>query len=165
MRKLTLLFCSLFVLLIALQSCNQAAPEAETWESEWLGQTKQEVIDNAEEQFQGFSRTMMEVTYRYKELYWAGQDQNWEYAEYQREHIEEALEQGFVRRPERELSSRQFMNIVLPDMEEAIKSQSPERFMESFTQLTNTCNTCHQMEEVAFMKVATPENRNTIIKF
>ncbi len=165
MQKFTLLLSSLFVLLIALQSCNQAATETETWESEWLGETQQEVIDNAEDQFQGFSRTMVEVTYRYQELYWAGMDENWEYAEYQREHIEEALELGFIRRPDRELSSRQFMNIVLPDMEEAINSQSSERFKESFTQLTNTCNTCHQMEEVAFMKVAKPENRNTVIYF
>lgn len=165
MRKFTLLLCSLFVLIIALQSCNQTATETETWESEWLGQTHQEMIDNVEEQFQGFSRTMTENSYRYQELYWAGQDQNWEYAEYQREHIVEALEQGFVRRPEHEASSQQFMEVALPEIEEVIKSADKEQFLESFNRLTNSCNTCHQMEEVSFIKVATPENRNTIIRF
>ncbi len=165
MRKLTLLFSSLFVLFVALQSCNQPAEEQQSWEAEWLGQTQQEIIDNTEEQFQGFSRTMTENAYRYQELYWAGQDQNWEYAEYQREHIVEALEQGFVRRPEHEASAQQFMEIALPEIEEVIKSADQRQFFESFDRLTNTCNTCHQMEDVPFITVVPPKVRHNIVYY
>lgn len=163
MRK-TLSLLSLFVFSFSIFQACQNAPQ-ETYETEWLGDTKQEIISNIEEQFQGFSNTMREVAYRYHELYWAGRDANWEYAEYQREHIEEAMEQGFIRRPEREASAQQFVSTALPQMEEAIKSGNIEEFLENFTRFTASCNTCHAMEEVAFMTVKIPENRHTVVHF
>lgn len=165
MRNLTLLCSLVSVLVVTMSSCDQPAAEQPAWESEWLGQTPQEVIDIAEEQFQGFSRTMKENAYRYQELYWAGQDQNWEYAEYQREHIVEALEQGFVRRPEHEASAQQFMEVALPGIGEVIKTADQQQFFESFDNLTNTCNTCHQMEDVAFITVVTPKIRHTVVEY
>lgn len=162
MRKIVpITYFSLFIFMI-IQSCNQAAPE-QVLESEWLGSTPQEMINTTEEQFQGFSRTMWEVTYRYQELYWAGQDQNWEYAEYQREHIEEAIEQGLIRRPARAASSGQFLNRVLPQMKNVIESEDKAAFAEAFDLMTIQCNTCHQMEDVAFMRVKTPTVRTSII--
>jgi hypothetical protein len=41
---------------------------------------------------------------------------------------EEAMDQGFIRRPERKQSARQFLNVALPDMEEAISSNDPKNF-------------------------------------
>jgi len=105
------------------------------------------------------------VSYRYAELYWSGIDENWEYAEYQREHIDEAMEQGFMRRPEREASSQQFISAALPEIEEVIQTGDKEKFLESFTRLTASCNTCHAMEEVAFMTVKIPEQRYSVIHF
>ncbi len=163
MRRILSLL-SLLVFSFAIFQACQNAPQ-ETYETEWLGETKQEMVNIIEDQFQGFSRTMMEVAYRYNELYWAGMDENWEYAEYQREHIEEAMEQGFVRRPEREASSQQFISTALPQMEEVIQMGNKERFQENFTRFTASCNTCHAMEEVAFMIVKIPEKRHTVIHF
>ncbi|MFW5725731.1 MAG: hypothetical protein ACOCX0_04720, partial [Bacteroidota bacterium] len=157
MPKYPYLLMALGVTLALLSSCQQ--PQQESYDTEWLGETKQKMITNIEEQFQGFSRTMMETSHRYMELYWAGTDQNWEYAEYQREHIAEALEQGLVRRPEHELSAQQFITATLPEMKQAIASYDLPTFMAAFTQLTHTCNTCHQMEDLPFLTVAIPKNR------
>ena len=165
MRKIAPFIFILFCTGLIFQACNNTPQEKESYEAEWLGETQQEIINTIEDQFQGFSRTMVEVGYRYQELYWAGQDQNWEYAEYQREHIEEALESGFVRRPEREASSQQFMSVALPEMEKIIEEGNKEKFLQNFTRFTASCNTCHAMEEVAFMVVKIPEKRNTIIYF
>lgn len=162
MGKLTTITGALVMMAVIFQACNQAT---ETYETRWLGETKQEMINNIESQFQGFSRTMTETGYRYQELYWAGMDENWQYAEYQREHIEEALEDGFVRRPDREASAQQFMNVALTEMKEVIEAGNKEKFLENFTRFTASCNTCHAMEDVAFMVVKIPENRNTIIHF
>ena len=163
MRKL-LSFTSLFFFsLVLFQACQQAPQE--TYETEWLGETKQEIINTIEDQFQGFSRTMMEVGYRYKELYWAGQDGNWEYAEYQIEHIEEAMQEGFVRRPAREASSQQFMSVAIPEIEQIVQDGDKERFLQNFTRFTASCNTCHAMEEVAFMIVKIPEIRTSVIHY
>jgi len=161
MKKVFFSLCWAAILLMIAQSCNQSTHQLP--EAEWLGSTKQQMVDNIEEQFQGFSRTMVETVYRYQELYWAGMDNNWEYAEYQREHILEALEQGFVRRPERELSSAAFVNVGLPGIEKAIQSEDPDAFLKAFNFLTQTCNTCHQMEEVGFMKIATPTIRHSVV--
>ena len=143
MRKILSLFSIMVLSGMLFQACQQSPQE--NYETEWLGETKQEIVNNLEEQFQGFSSTMREVSYRYAELYWAGMDENWEYAEYQREHIVEALEQGFVRRPEREASARQFVTIALPEIEEIVKMGEKEKFLESYTRLTASCNTCHAM--------------------
>lgn len=37
---------------------------------------------------------MVEKGYRDQELYWAGQDENWDYADYQIEKIRKAIENG-----------------------------------------------------------------------
>jgi hypothetical protein len=160
-------FSVIFIASIYLMMSCQTTPgkNDQVYTTEWLGDSKQEIIDNIELQFQGFSRTMMETGYRYKELYWAGMDNNWEYADYQREHIEEAMNQGFIRRAEHRQSAQQFLNVALPAMEEAISSNDPEKFLSSFTSLTSSCNTCHAMEEVAFMTVKIPTTRNTVVYF
>jgi hypothetical protein len=166
MQKIIYFSALLFASFILMQSCqNTTVSNDESYTAEWLGENKQEIIDNIEEQLQGFSRTMVETGYRYKELYWAGMDNNWEYADYQREHIMEAMDQGFIRRPERIQSAQQFMNVALPAMEEAIISNDPEKFLSAFTSLTSSCNTCHAMEEVAFMTVKIPTVRNTVVYF
>lgn len=163
MQKFVSVIMIAFMASALFQAC-QNTPQ-EQYETEWLGDTKQEMIINIEEQFQGFSATMREVAYRYHELYWAGKDQNWEYAEYQREHIEEALEQGFIRRPERELSAQQFVSQALPTMKETIKLASLEAFEQEFVKLTATCNTCHAMEDVPFMTIKVPTERHTVVYY
>jgi hypothetical protein len=37
-------------------------------------------FDHVARQLRGFDMAMMEVGYRYTELFWAGQDKNWDYA-------------------------------------------------------------------------------------
>jgi hypothetical protein len=166
MRTLIRLFLVfLFTLMIILPACIQKKGGENSYHTDWLGSSRDEVYSNIEEQFQGFSRTMVEVSQRYHELYWAGQDENWQFAAYQHEHIEEALEQGFKRRPEREFSARSFMTVALPAIEEAIHSENQQNFTTAFTQMTNSCNTCHQMEEVVFIQVGAPMQRNTVVRF
>ena len=164
MRKIVLFSFPVLMLVFTFQACQQTTQQT-TFETQWLGETREEILDNIEEQFQGFSRTMMETAYRYHELYWAGMDQNWEYAEYQREHIEEAMDQGFIRRPERKQSAQQFMQQALPQMEKAIEEANPEVFMAAFTNLTASCNTCHAMGGVSFMTIKIPPKRNTVVYF
>ena len=153
------------LLAIMIGACQTQTGQQEKFETRWMGETLQEILEKIEGQFGGFSGTMVEVTYRYKELYWAGQDENWEYALYQIEHIEEALEQGFMRRPEREASAQQFVNQSLPEIEGFAKEGDKEAFLVSFTELAAACNTCHNMEEVEFMVVDIPKVRTSVISF
>jgi hypothetical protein len=45
-----------------------------------------------EKQFRGLDVAMIEIGYRFGELYWAGQDRNWDYAKYQADKVRLALE-------------------------------------------------------------------------
>lgn len=88
----------ILILTLGLFSCNQKT-DKETAQGDWIKGTETEQIKTIEKQFRGFDNAMVETGYRYQELYWAGQDQNWEYADYQIEKIKIAIENGLERRP------------------------------------------------------------------
>ena len=131
MRLLLLTTCLLFLVSCADVKIEQEQ-EHEVVQGEWIKGTEEEKLEIIEEQLGGFGTAMVEVAYRYQELYWAGQDENWEYADYQLEHIEEAMEAGFVRRPSRERASEHFMTYTIVEMENAIESEDKDIFNEKF---------------------------------
>ena len=88
----------ILILSFGLFSCNQQTDKT-TAQGDWIKGTEIEQIKTIEKQFRGFDNTMVETGYRYQELYWGGQDQNWEYADYQIEKIKIAIESGLERTP------------------------------------------------------------------
>ncbi|OGS64450.1 hypothetical protein [Flavobacterium sp.] len=80
----------ILILTLGLFSCNQKT-DKETAQGDWIKGTETEQIKTIEKQFRGFDNAMVETGYRYQELYWAGQDQNWEYADYQIEKIKKEI--------------------------------------------------------------------------
>ncbi len=154
----------LFTLLsLGVFACNQPTNK-ETAEGDWIKGTDTEQIKTIEKHFRGFDNTMVETGYRYQELYWAGLDQNWEYADYQIAKIKLAIETGLERRPKRAPSSQHFLNYVLPDMKKSVESKDTANFNKSFLTLTTNCNSCHAMEKVPFFNVQIPSERNSSIK-
>ena len=126
---------------------------------DWLAGTPQEKFETIAGQFAGFSAAMMEVGYRYNELYFAGEDENWQMAAYHAEKIGDAVERGIERRPARGASAQPFLTNALPEMVEAIESENPERFEVSFENLRMNCNSCHHMEEMGHLEIRTPVRR------
>ncbi|EIM78107.1 hypothetical protein A3SI_04922 [Nitritalea halalkaliphila LW7] len=118
MKHFTLTAWAAALLLAA--SCSQSSSEEKSSAvglDGWLSGTTEEKFEEVAEQLQGFSTTMVEVSYRYSELYWAAMDENWGYAEHQLEHLEEAIELGLKRRPLRAASAEDFMEVNIPEME------------------------------------------------
>lgn len=113
MRYLTSILIFLFLL-----ACNQ---KQEAVQGQWIKGNEQKKLETIENQFRGFDMAMVETGYRYQELYWAGQDENWEYADYQLEKIQKAIENGLERRPKRAPSAHHFLTVTLPQMSEALK--------------------------------------------
>jgi hypothetical protein len=94
-----------FLVMAVATSCvptDQADDARPAGSDGWLAGTAHEKFDTLANQLGGFDQTMIEVGYRYIELYWAGQDENWDYARYQIEEMRSAMEKGFVRRPARQ---------------------------------------------------------------
>lgn len=111
----------------------------------------------------GFDVAMVETGYRYGELYWAGEDRNWDYAAYQLEKIETAVANGLERRPKRAASAAMLAPAV-ERVRSAIARRDTPGFAQSFAQLTQTCNACHVAEQVAFVQVAPPPQRQSPVR-
>ena len=131
------------------QYCNKDR----TVQGNWIKGNELEKLKTIEKQFRGFDNTMIETGYRYQELYWAGQEQNWEYANYQLEKIKLTIENGLVRRPKRAKSAEHFLTYVLPEMQKSVNSKDTTRFNEDFKIMTTNCNSCHEMEKVPYFTV------------
>ena len=111
-----------------------------------------------EKHLRDMDMTMVEVGYRYQELYWAGRDENWEYAAYQLGKIEQSMANGIERRPARAESSR-MMQAPVQLLRSVIEGKKSGEFEGPFTALTSICNACHQTEKVGFIGIVTPTVR------
>jgi len=166
MKKL-FIYLSFFSLAIIYIACAGGGDEEKVGRYgpyHWLKGTESERWTTVAEQFGGFSAAMVEVQYRYQELYWAGMDGNWEYADHQIEHIEEAVEAGIQRRPERAASAQAFLTNDIPAMEKVIKNKDAEGFKQAFQAFRLSCNACHAKEEMSFIYVDTPTERLTTVR-
>lgn len=149
------------ILIFMLASC---ADNTEQVQGSWIKGSEEEQIEAIERQFRGFDMAMVETGYRYQELYWAGKDENWEYATYQVEKLGKAIENGLERRPKRAGSAKHFLNTALPEMKQAVEKRDTAVFNESFKMLTINCNSCHAMEKVPHFTVKEPLYRQSPIR-
>lgn len=138
-----------FIFLIVQLNCKNAA------QGEWIKGTEEEKISMVERQFRGFDMAMIEIGYRYSELYWAGHDENWEYAKYQLEKINLSFKNGIERRPKRLKFSEMFLNYI-PTIQKSINDKNKKDFFEVFQITTQLCNSCHVTEKVDFFLVKEP---------
>lgn len=149
-------------LLLLLFSCDRT--EETIVNGQWIKGNPQQQIDLIEKQFRGFDMAMVETGYRYQELYWAGQDKNWDYAAYQLNKLRKAIKNGLERRPKRAQSAQHFLSVALPELEQTIVAKDSTQFTEKFNTLTVNCNACHGMERVPYFTVKTPLNRQSPIR-
>lgn len=143
------------LILLALSGCPQTEPlpPEPTIETRWLPATPGERERALEDQLAGFSQTMWEVGYRYAELHQAVAEENVGYADYQLEHIAEAIELGILRRPARAANARVFLDREVPAVQEALDSGEAEGMQSGLERLATACETCHDAEDVAFIPV------------
>ncbi|WP_418513576.1 hypothetical protein [Corallibacter sp.] len=134
------------IALLLLWSCEHN--QEQNAQGKWIKGTEQEKLEIVESQFRGFDMAMVETGYRYQELYWAGQDENWEYADYQIEKIRKGIENGLKRSPKRAKSAEHFLTVAIPEMEKALEKRDILVFNKNFQIFTNNCISCHAMEKV-----------------
>ncbi len=133
-------------------------------QGDWIKGDDQTQLKLIEKHLRGFDNTMVEVGYRYQELYFGAQDKNWPYAAYQLEKIKWAIELGLERRPKRKTSSEAFLHQVLPIIKKSVDTQDLGQFNENFEMLTVNCNNCHALEKVPHFTVKKPETRKSPIR-
>ncbi|KOH44264.1 hypothetical protein NC99_29350 [Sunxiuqinia dokdonensis] len=152
------------VLIFALFSCKNNDKNKPDGADGWLKGNDHEKFETVSKHLRGFDLAMVETGYRYQELYWAGKDQNWEYAAYQVEKLRVAVKNGLERRPKRAKSAQNFLNIALPQMDSAVASRDTVTFNQAFSVLTSHCMACHALEEVPHFTVKEPTARQSPIR-
>lgn len=157
------------VSLILLVACGPAteAPHMEEVSSSsdsWLQGTIDERFDTVTKHLRGLDMAMIEIGYRYQELYRAGASDNWPYANYQVNKIRQSLANALERRPKRSVSAQEHFLPALEVMDEVVAQEDREQFIVSFVAFTNACNTCHVAEEVPSFVVVPPDQRTTPIE-
>jgi hypothetical protein len=131
----------------------------------WISGSVDERFQLIGEQMGGFSSSKWEVAHRYNDLYWAIQDENWAYADYQVDNISSAIERGMIRRPGRAESSQNlFLGTPVDDLLAALEAGDGQAVGQAFTEYTAACNQCHVAEEMDFIVVGPPEARSTVVQ-
>lgn len=146
----------LFTLIISAVSCSKTKEEKKIPEGKWITGDKTEQLETIEDHFQGFGKAMWEVGYRYKELYVAGENENWDYAEHHLEEMEEAILLGLERRPKHKEDATQFLTVSIPEINKAIEEKNKALFDDKYEAMRQSCNACHVMRDHGYIKVKTP---------
>jgi hypothetical protein len=145
---------------VSIAACTRPPAPTASGEGGWLAGTVDGKFDTVAKHLRGFDMAMVETGYRYNELYWAAQDGNLGYADYQAKKIRTAVENGLERRPKRAASAQTFLTIALPAVEDAIARRDAVLLREWLGTLRSTCNTCHEAEKVGFIHVGDPQVRS-----
>jgi len=132
--------------------------------TEWLNGATGERFQEVERQLRGLDVAMMEIGYRFSELYFAGKEGNWEYAKYQADKIETALRLALVRRPKRVASAEPFLKEDLLAVKEVIERRDGDAFMPVMDRLRTACMKCHVAEQVPYFTVELPDSRLSTIR-
>jgi hypothetical protein len=136
----------------------------DTTANTWIHGDSSERWTTVARQLRGLDVAMVEMGYRYQELYWAGVDSNWEYADYQLTKMKLSLENALERRPKRRSSAEQLFLPLLDEMKGAGARKGRIGFEEAFARLTAACNSCHVAERVANFHVDQPADRPSPIR-
>jgi hypothetical protein len=150
---------------LALKACKDKTTDKPVGADGWLKGDKQEKFETVAKQLRGLDMAMVETGYRYTELYWAGQDENWDYAQYQLDKIKVAIENGIERRPKRAQTAQVFLQQSIPAMKEATNKADTAAFNQGFRIFQTGCRSCHIAEKVPFIQSVIPQVRLSAIKF
>ena len=145
----------LIVLTFILYSCSQ--PDEKT-------QFLENRIDSLESRLAdtykpGFGEFMSSIQVHHNKLWFAGQNDNWNLADFEVTEIKETLEAIEMYQTEREESKKiGMLKPALDSVDVAIRQKNAAMFRSSYVLLTATCNNCHRSVNFEFNVVKVPDN-------
>lgn len=105
----------------------------------------------------GLGEFMLSIQVHHAKLWFAGQAENWDLANFESKEIRESLDdiQSYCSdRPE--VASIPMLQSPLDSIDNAINRKSISKFNSGFIFLTNTCNSCHEVTKHAFNVIQIP---------
>ena len=106
----------------------------------------------------GLGEFMTGIQIHHAKLWFAGQNENWQLANFELNEIKESVETIRKYYPERDESKMllHLFNPVLDSMDHAIQQKNMSVFKNNYLLLTNTCNNCHHVATFSFNVVTIP---------
>jgi len=144
------LFCSLFLML----SCNQKSNSNPQLQSR---------IDSLEKKLAntykpGLGEFMSGIQVHHAKLWFAGQNQNWELADFELHEIRETLDDIKTFNSDRpEVKSLQMIYVPLDSLNQSVQQKNLSSFKSNFVLLTTTCNNCHRDTDHGFNVIRIPD--------
>lgn len=94
---------------------------------------------------------MIQMGDRYKNLYWAGKQAKWQFAEYQVEEMESLIKTLMITRPKRAATAQQFLDSGIGKLRTAFERKDSKAFFSAFEYTRGRCMTCHGQNDHAFI--------------
>lgn len=106
----------------------------------------------------GFGEFMSEIQVHHEKLWFAGESENWQLADFEINEIKESLadiREYCTDRPESK--DLKMIDAPIDSMSVAIQQKNKELFKKDFVLLTATCNSCHQATNHGFNVIKIPD--------
>ncbi len=144
------------VAIAGLLSCKQKTENIQVLQSRIDSLSKK--IDNSYKP--GFGEFMSSIQAHHSKLWFAGQSENWQLADFEIHEIMEAIEDIRTFQTDREESNLIYMiDQPLDSVNRAIEGKNKALFKTAYTSLTNTCNSCHRATHFEFNMVKIPDSQ------
>lgn len=144
----------LIVLTFGLFSCNQ-----NTDNTKMLLDRIESLESKLEDSYKpGFGDFMGSIQTHHSKLWFAGQNENWDLADFEIHELEEAIED--IQKYQSHREETQLITLLtapLDSIDKAIEEKDSESFKRNFISLTNTCNKCHIEVGFQFNVVKIPD--------
>ena len=138
--------CVIILLSLSLLSTAQAGD----WRT--TGSEKQK-LNNVVKVIPGASTIMLQMGERYRNLYWAGVQEKWQFTEYQIEEMQGLVKTLMITRPKRAATAKQFLDKAFGDFPLAIREKHWGSFSRAFERMRQACMECHVNNQHAFIKL------------
>lgn len=145
---------SFILFTLTLLACSQQTDEIEILQNR-IDSLEGKLADTYKP---GLGDFMSGIQIHHSKLWFAGQSQNWELADFEIHEIEEAIEDiEAFHKGRKEIEQIDMIKPVLDNLDAAIDQRDPIAFNTGFNILTNTCNACHHAAEHGFVVIKIPD--------
>ncbi|WP_157533303.1 hypothetical protein ACJJIP_18760 [Microbulbifer sp. VTAC004] len=146
----------LMTLIVCLSVTNFAYSESYDTgnERDWLlnAESEKDRLILLQNYLGGFSASMWEVGYRYKSIFLALQDENFDLAIYHWEKIKTAIKNGYLKRPARKANADAiFLDLVYGNVLGSFESRDIKKAWQGFSNGRSACMKCHAAEKIPWM--------------
>ena len=113
--------------------------------------SSEEKINNVVKVIPSTADIMFLMGERYRNLYWAGKQGKWEFAQYQTEEMQSLIKELILTRPNRTVTAQVFLHNAFKEFETAITKKDWQEFQNAFANMREQCMICHRQNEHAFI--------------